>query len=580
MPREREPSKSEKSSPPPGLRRTITRADLSQCLPAKALSRTYARNHWQLVDYETQEGVRGVMAYAYPDDACPELTLPLNVEGVHRVYLGINYSKSAQSIWPAEGQLEVKLSDDLGFRRVAAEAGSVAEAGAPRFPSGQDLYKSIQETYWRTADLSRRALVFRQPQAPYNLGIQARHSNLAYVRLEPLTEAEIRSWKSARPGPATRRMAAIYCTAHLTGSTDGTATFHPTTQQWFRDEFAPYVDSDVGLFIFEALRGNFCLYKTRIGDVGSENGRWGRHWVDPLSAFTRLAHRNGMEILAALRMIGPQYPMNRTPLARARHYWQHPEWAKLDSEGIPLSNWSIAYPQVRQYWLNLLKETLGYGIDGIQLHLNRSTPFVMYEAPVVKAFQEKYGKDPRDLPETEPRIIAHRAEYLTQFVREVRALLNEKPGRKLGATVFGPTKESEQDEHFKLKSCVCDVETWLKEGLVDYVMPSPYIDTDVLRKWRELCGHGAHLWPDLMPRFQPAESYAKLARKYYEAGADGFCLWDAERRAPHSSEWAAVRLLGHQDLLDRIIAEGPSWHRSVDLRTLGGFSAEHSFRDG
>jgi hypothetical protein len=33
-----------------------------------------------------------------------------------------------------------------------------------------------------------------------------------------------------------------------------------------------------------------------------------------------------------------------------------------------------------------------------------------------------------------------------------------------------------------------------------------------------------------MPRAQTAASYARLAKKYYEAGADGLCFWDGERR--------------------------------------------------
>ncbi|MHC4062041.1 MAG: hypothetical protein ACYSUC_09745, partial [Planctomycetota bacterium] len=89
-----------------------------------------------------------------------------------------------------------------------------------------------------------------------------------------------------------------------------------------------------------------------------------------------------------------------------------------------------------------------------------------------------------------------------------------------------------------------------------------------------------HLWPDLMPRAQSAASYAMLARKYYEAGADGLCLWDGERRTARISEWAAVQRLGHTGLLDSIIEEGPSYYRAVALKYLGGFDVKWSFKDG
>ena len=111
-------------------------------------------------------------------------------------------------------------------------------------------------------------------------------------------------------------------------------------------------------------------------------------------------------------------------------------------------------------------------------------------------------------------------------------------------------------------------------------MPSPKISLDLVRKWRGLAGERVHIWPDLMPRTQPAEMYAQLAKDYYEAGADGFCLWDGERRPQRISEWAAVRRLGHREQLERIIAEGPGWYRKVDLETLGGFSVRESFHDG
>jgi hypothetical protein len=169
---------------------------------------------------------------------------------------------------------------------------------------------------------------------------------------------------------------------------------------------------------------------------------------------------------------------------------------------------------------------------------------------------------------------------LTQFIREVRALLDEKPGRELGVTVFGPSDGGEGDLRFRVKSRECDVPLWLQEGLVEYIMPSHQVGLGVLRNWRKLCGDRVHLWPDLMPREQPPESYGRLAKAYYDAGADGFCVWESERRHPRISEWAAIQRLGHREWLEQIIQEGPSWYRRVPLKTLAGFSAKDSFRDG
>lgn len=136
------------------------------------------------------------------------------------------------------------------------------------------------------------------------------------------------------------------------------------------------------------------------------------------------------------------------------------------------------------------------------------------------------------------------------------------------------------DEFYKNKSYVCDVDTWISEGLVDYVIPSQRIDLPVLRRWRRLSGDRVHLWPDLMPRSQPPAAYTALAESFHGAGADGFSLWDGERRQARLTEWAAVRQLGHRERYRQIVAQAPAHFRSIPLATLGGLSAQDSFRDG
>jgi hypothetical protein len=190
--------------------------------------------------------------------------------------------------------------------------------------------------------------------------------------------------------------------------------------------------------------------------------------------------------------------------------------------------------------------------------LNRSTPFILFEEPVVRDFIARHGVDPRTLPEDDRRWLAHAAGYLTQFVREVRALVDEKPGRQLGVTVFGPTKERPEDEFYKNKSYVCDVDTWLAERLVNFIIPSKDIDLEVLRRWRRLAGDSVHLWPDLMPRSQPPAAYTALASRYRQAGADGFALWDGERRQARLTEWHAVSQLGHFERYPQIVAQAPA----------------------
>jgi hypothetical protein len=556
---------------------TIIRSDMSRCRPVKNYSRTFEKNRWSLVDYETQNGIKGIMASARPDQSCGELTLPLEVSGVYKIYLGIFLTKSHFQGSSSYGQMEVKLTNDRGYRRVGPEDETRNEDGSDKF-GGEDvnIHKSITEAYWKTADLSGQSISFRQMPYPYDRPEHTQIANISYVRLEPLNEQEIQNWQKLQPTSDTKKLALIYCTGQYTGHTRGTYTFKPTSKQWFKDEMEPFINSDIKILVFEALRGSSCVYHSKIGSLGTKENKWQPEWVDPLAEFTRLTHENGMKIFASMRFIGPQYPMNRSPIAWAPFYWKHPEWTMKTAEGTPITNLSLAYPEVRKYWLSLLRETLAYGTDGVQLHLNRSEPYVFYEEPVVRAFQDKYGKDPRTLDDEDPRWVAHCAGYLTQFIREIRHLLDEMPGRALSVTISG--RKNGREVHYEENQC--DVETWIKEGLINYIMATPYLHPDLLKKWRRLGGDKIHLWPDVMPRAQSAASYARTAKKYYEAGADGLCFWDGERRTARISEWAAAQRLGHVDMLDTIEREGPEYYRAVKLKTLGGFDVKWSFKDG
>ena len=555
----------------------LIRSDLSICSPRERLAPGFAKDRWQLSEYETVDGIRGVMASARPDHACGELTLPLNANGVFRIFLGIHQTKSHYRGRSSYGQLEVKLTDDAGFRRVGPEDETVDPDGTTKF--GEDdpsIHKVITEAYWKTADLAGQSLTFRQMPYPYNRPEHAMIANLSYVRLERLSAPQQQAWRRSLPREDTRRLAVIFCTGQFTGHTRGTYTFRPTSRGFLQDEFEPYANSDFRLLIFEALRGSSCVYHTKIGSLGTKENRWQDDWVDPLAELTRLTHDNDMRIFASMRFIGPQFPMNVAPIAWAPFYRKHPEWTMRTRDGVPITNLSLAYDEVRAYWLSLLRETLDYGTDGVQIHLNRSEPYVFYEQPVVRAFQEKYGEDPRRLDVEDPRWVAHSASYVTQFLREVRALVDEKPDRSLSVTISG--RDNGAEAHYEENHC--DVETWLREHLVDYIMATPYLHESLIRKWRAIAGDGVHIWPDLMPRAQSAASYARLAKSYYAAGADGLCLWDGERRTARISEWAAVRQLGHIDGLDQVVEQGPSYYRANPLKTLGGFDVKWSFKDG
>ncbi|MGQ9599677.1 MAG: family 10 glycosylhydrolase [Anaerolineae bacterium] len=563
-------------------------SDMSACKPAEGISREWHQNAWRLIDYETYSGIKGTMVYAHPDLGAPELELPLNVNGPYQIYLGIHYPKSRFGTvyegYSPYGNLDVKLTDDLGFTHVAAEQAPMEPPNSTepvsKLGKGKNAATSIQETYWKTADLTGQSLIFRPVGPPFNCPKWQGIANLSYVRLVPLTPEDEKRWQQLQPREDTRRVAYLYCAGHLSGHIDtGPGDFHPTSLDWFKDELAPIVNTDIGLLSLELIRGNYCAYRTRIGDVGGPDNVWQEEWFDPLAAFTELGHQHGLKVLVAMRMIGGAYPTSLEPLSWARFFWAHQEWVKRDRYGAPTTSLSIAYPGVREYWLSLLREVLAYGIDGVTVYLHRFHPFVLYEEPVIQSFQAAFGEDPRCLPEDDPRWIQHGADYVTRFLREVRALLDEKPGRILAVTFYGGPSKYDASKDWHPIRYQCDVETWIREGLADYLFPTQYPWVSYIRKWSELAQGRVHIWPDLMPSNQPGEKFAEQAKMYYDAGADGICLRDAERRAPCVSEWAVQCRLGHREMLDYLIEKAQTYHQRVPLKYLMGFATRYSFNN-
>lgn len=572
-------------------RKELIFSDMGECLPASCLSDHWGEGLWHRVPYQLENGIQGVMLFADPDDHAPEITLKLNVTGVYKIHVGVNYGFSIHQNGHTDRLVEwdyaslfMKVSGDEGFSRISCEkyenhaVGKFREKFLPE-KYGKVSFSTIYETYWKTADLTGKDLVFRPPGEPYSNKYYNQLVNISFIRLVPAEEDDLQFEEEIKPTAETRNMAALWCSGVLSGATAGQTMYHPTDRAWFENEFEPFRNSDFGIFCFEAMRGNLCLFKTKTGDVGTWDKSWPSEWLDPLEEFTRLARNEGMKVFASLRMIGGSRLYSKNPINWARFFWDHPEWAKRDKEGSPCGNSSLAFEGVRKHWCTLISEALDYGLDGIQLHFNRSQPFVMYEEPVVQSFIEQYGMDPRTLPENDARWMKHCAGYTTQFLRDIRAILDLKPGRELSVLVggFNDFNPGVPDEG-------CDIEAWIDEGLVNYIFADQTakkcVNPAYLKHWKEYSKGRVKIYFSLMPRTMPGENYAERAQELYEAGADGFCIWDCERRIPRISEWNVVKHLGHKRMLGTLKDRAPSYFAAHKIKMHKGLNVNFSYTDG
>ena len=126
---------------------------------------------------------------------------------------------------------------------------------------------------------------------------------------------------------------------------------------------------------------------------------------------------------------------------------EHPEWALLGSGN------DYAIPGVREAMLTFVKEVLdGYEVDGVEYDYMRWCHM----------FKPGEGKN--------------NAHLLTDFTRKTRKLLDEAAKRRgierleLGVRVPQNIKECDY--------LGFDLATWIKEGLVDYVVPSDFFHSD------------------------------------------------------------------------------------------------------
>ncbi len=148
-------------------------SDLNRSRPSAALSPTPRQNHWQTIPYEA-EGVSGTMLVADSECTAPTLELPMGVEGWHAIHLGV------WTDWE-DSALRVKLSGAPCFTPVFT---SRPEPTGDKWHSG---FATIREGFWIHADLTGRNLYVSQ--------IGGRRAGLAYVKLEPLSEAEVAAIK-------------------------------------------------------------------------------------------------------------------------------------------------------------------------------------------------------------------------------------------------------------------------------------------------------------------------------------------------------------------------------------------------
>lgn len=348
------------------------------------------------------------------------------------------------------------------------------------------------------------------------------------------------------------------------------------------DKMLQYRDTQVAAFEWCVTAGSRVNYPSKVSELVGEGvtkfprrgdklvydlqHKLAAEGVDTLQVVCGALHEIGIPCYASVRMNG-DYPASWMGETVPRTYnssfwWRHPELHVRGKKGEDLTKLSYAYPAVREFRLTMMRELADRDIDGINLDFLRHPPFVGYEEPLVAAFQAKHHLDPRQLDSDDPRWLAVKAEPMTTFVRSVRRLL-DRAGKEKGCHL-GLSARIDWQEY---QEWGLDVERWLKEGWLDYLVVAQHslggYDFD-LRPFVQMAkGMGCAVYfgeeaslggHDLTPEEDKAiaegkmkppanptmtlQMYCDRARRWYGEGAAGVHLFNDENNLP------VLRILG------------------------------------
>ena len=179
---------------------------------------------------------------------------------------------------------------------------------------------------------------------------------------------------------------------------------------------------------------------------------------------------------------------------------EHPEWAPVNKygtwrQGGPIE---LAYPEARKAMVDYLaKYTLEGNYDGMAFLTYAENYSLRYEdefgysQPIVDEFKKRHGVDICTQEFDREAWAKLRGEYLTQFMRELHAAL-KADGKKIAVSVDG--KNPNLPCLWNLEGGVrtagklwMDIETWVKEGVVDEINLFYPLSEDAIARVSELC---------------------------------------------------------------------------------------------
>jgi len=536
--------------------KAVILSDMTRFVPPEACSSRLKQGAWRVFPYEAG-GIQGNLIWAFEDNRVPKVRVPLPVNGWYAIFVG------RLCVVPG-GKTQVWLKLD-GQR-----------ASIPRSTKVDQGYWNIQDIFYKVAELKDQCLEISQTPG----GIIHRCS-VAYIKLIPLSEAEISGFLADRDNPTRRSLAA---------SCDGFSFIYerrPTTEEELLSEVEIYRDTDFKTLLLHLGGSDQVNYPSKFGfmfgqDIDSFPEAGDRYFVEAVRELARKkinptkvlidgAHDIGMKVHVGFRPALWSYYPPYTDLFESPFYRRHPEWRTIDKDGTPVARMSWAVPEVRAHLLDVLREAVELGADGVHIVFNRGFPMVLYEPAFCELFRKQYGEDPHALDESDPRIQKLRSDVVITFMKEVRDMLDREEGWRgngkrleISVCVLG-------DEADNLRYAV-DLRRMVREGLVDEIHAYKYGFGETKRTWdmkffREVreCGK-VRIFP-MLNIFEPLANHLNDIKTLFADGADGICLWDAF--TDNISWWSAICRFGRPEEFELRMRHASEKPLSLPVHRIG-----------
>lgn len=271
--------------------------------------------------------------------------------------------------------------------------------------------------------------------------------------------------------------------------------------------------------------------------------------LDPYAVWIARCREKGIVPWLTMRMNDVHDVMDPTNFMHSTFWVDHPEYWRVPGSTGSWVDRALNYgiPEVREHAMSFVRELLErYDLDGLELDWMR---FGYHFAP---------GEE------------AAGCEILTQFMRDVRTLANEAAARRGHPVLVGARVPTHPDAAVGLGM---DGVRWVKEGLVDMLVPTPFwatADFDIpIELWRERMGDSAGntvlaAGAEILLRAYPGgqqiendiESVRGFAAAHLHRGADQIYLFNYMDPAPMQGGVEAYRTLLEQGLgMDEVTSQ-------------------------